>query len=725
MRLLLTAQLANTEAAIALSKIDVAQRENRTEEVRRLFNVIQTKKGESMHMYEHVLRNWGSDPNDYVLFLSAGKSIYNLLLPESLMQLGDLKLEWNEPDSAARYFERVSRIPSPSIQRGAFVKLSLARQQEGRLDDAVRALKTVADRYPQDLAVRYAYTTLMFRTQVASNSANMAVFDDIEKELQTLAERRSELPQPWALDVRLIHLGVARANLSNEADTILEAMNEATRKFRALEKGSFPPDNNGKARLYIDDPAFVAELVGIYSSFAARTDFDRLLNKLREFPDGEDAYYEARINDCLRRDDKEGAVGIIDEASTSNRLSAAKKERFVALLQTLRRDNADSNMSLDNVYLQLKTSFDESPEALKPQAFFLLANMSLDRGDVEYAKLVRDRLEKIERTDGTMWRYILVRIMLSDKDPDYVQARQIQEMVAGLRPTWDMAYILRTLIEEQYLAANPDDPETRATLIKNYQDATRHGNNRPEIWQRLVSLLEIVGRTEDAREVIRTAALKGVMLTAQTGQLPQPYGRMLKQVSEAIDNEDAAGADRIAKQCLILAKKHGEKEALIFTLNMTLGKVFVEASMFDSAKRHLEETAKRGGTFVYPLALCEVRSGDVDDGFQRLLDEIDAVPSSMPSLLPTVLMLLAQAQPSEAIYARIDRLMDRIEKGERLTLRYTLKESDTDNVISIGSNRVPSRKIQSFVIRFPDTTENFDPSMIQFFSPEDFEEKIE
>ena len=719
MRLLLNAQLANTEAAIALSKVDAAQRENRPEEVRRLYNIIQSKKGEAMQTYEQVLRNWGNDPNDFVLFLNDSKSVYNILLPEALMQLGDLKLDWNEPDSAARYFERVARIPSPAIQRGALLRLSVARQQEGRLDEAAKALKTVADRYPQDLSVRYAYTTLMFRTQISSNAANMATFDEIEKELKTLDGHRSELPEPWALDIRLIHLGVARANLSNDADTILEAINEATRKFRALEKKSFPPDKEGKERPYMDDPVFVAELVGIYSSLAARSDFDRLLETLREFPEGEDAYYQARINDCLRRDDKEGAVAIIDEASTSNRLSTVKKERFIALLQTLRGENLESGMSFDKVYSQLKTTFDDSPETLKPQAFFLLANMSLDRGDVEQAKLVRDRLEKIEHSEGTMWRYLEVRIMLSDKDPDYVQMRQIQETIVGFRPTWDMAYILRTMIEEQYLAANPDDPETLATLIKNYQDATRHGNNRPEVWQRLASLLETVGRSDDAREIVRSAALKGVMLSAQSGQLPQPYGRMYTQVTEAIHKEDATGADMIAKQCLILAKRRGEKEALIHALNLTLGKVFVDASLFDSAKRHLEEVAKRGGTNVFPLALCEVKAGDVDAGFQRLLDEIDAVPSAVLSLLPTVLVLLAQAQPSESVYTRIDRLMNQIEKGERLTLRYTLKESEDDNFISIGTNRVPSRKIQSFVIRFPNMTENLDPAMIQFFSPED------
>ena len=102
-----------------------------------------------------------------------------------------------------------------------------------------------------------------------------------------------------------------------------------------------------------------------------------------------------------------------------------------------------------------------------------------------------------------------------------------------------------------------------------------------------------------------------------------------------------------------------------------------------------------------------------------LLDEIDLMPSALPTLLPAVLVLLAQVQPSEEVYERIDRLMERIEKGEHRTIYGTLNASDKDTVVPLGSSRLPSRKIQSFVLRFPGNTDNFDPSMIQFVAPEE------
>jgi hypothetical protein len=464
-------------------------------------------------------------------------------------------------------------------------------------------------------------------------------------------------------------------------------------------------------------------MIGIYSSLAARSDFDRLLERLRTFPEGEDAYYEARINDALRRDDKEGAMVIIDEASTNPRLSAAKKERLVTLLQSLRREDEDSPSNLDRAYTMLKTTFDEAPESLKPQAFFLLAILSLERDQPDQARDINARLEKLEGSDGTMWRYVNVRLMLLEPDPDYDRMRKMQDEIADRRPDWDMAYILRTLIEEQYLTMNPGDPATITTLIGAYRAAVNAGNTRPDVWQRLAGLYDIDGKPEEARDIIRQAALRGVMLEARSGQLPQPYGRMYSQVLEAINTEDSTGADMLAQQCIRLAERRGERQELIFVLHLMLGKVFLDATMFDSAIRHLSETAKRGGTYVYPLAVCEAKSGDIDGGFTLLLDEIDLMPSAMPTLLPAILVLLAQVQPSEAVYERIDRLMNRIERGERLTMRGNVEASTEDHVVPLGTRWVDYRRIQSFVIRFPEKTDNFDPSVIQFLAPDELGEE--
>ena len=726
MKELLTARLFQTEATLALARIEAALRENRREDAQRWYGLVQQRRGDAVQRFEKVLIDFGRYEEHYIV---ERRSVYYSLLPQSLLQLAQLKLDMNEWDRAAHYFSRASRFTE--VMKPALIGMSIAYQQGNRLDMAARTLQRAAEMYPDDLQILYQYAMVSFRSQVTSNTVTTAALDEVEKELKSLERFRNELPQPWILDVRLIHLGVVRANLSNNAETILGAMNEAVRKFRALERQTFPPDADGKVRNYVEDPAFVAELVGIYSSLAARADFDRLLEMLRAFPDGEDAYYEARINDSLRRDSRNEAIEIIDEAIESPRLSHARRDRFVGLLQNLRGDALDTASVIDNVYNQLKTTFDENPESLRPEAFFILAEMSLDRGETERAQRIRERLERIEGSMGTNWRYIKVRQMLGEEDPNYDGMRAIQEEIVRYREDWDRGYVLSALIEEQYLAQNPGDTVVRERLIVAYRNAIRCGNMQSEIWQRLIEHLEAIGRSEDARLVTRDAALRGVMLGSRTG-LPQPYSKMYSNVQEAITNEDATEADAVAQQCIRLAEIRGEKPELIFTLHLTLGKVFLDEGLYDSAVRHFSETARRGGTYVYPLALSVAKSGDVtgdpekiDSGFSLLLDEIDLMPSAMPLLLPTVLVLLTQVQPSEAVYERIDSLMNRIEKGERLTLRGTLSPSDEDHVIPLGTRWVDYRRIMSLVVRFPGNTENLDPSVLQLVSPEEFAEEAE
>jgi len=721
MHTLLTAWLYNAEASIAASRLEIALRENRREEAMRLYGVVQQRRAEAVQRFEEVLIDFGRLEEHYLI---ERRSIYYQLIPQSLLQLAQLKLEMQEWDRAATYFYRARRFPE--VLRPALIGMSRAYQQLNRFEEATQALDIASRAFPGDVAIRYAHAMVLFRSQVTSNAATSAGLDAVQRELESLEVFRNDLPQPWILDIRLIHLGVVRANLTNQAATILAAMDDAIRRFRGLERKrdtegnaiNFFLDPEGNEIHYIDDPAFVAEMVGIYSSLAARSDFDRLLERLREFPEGEEAYFDARIQDALRRDSKNEAFEIMDEAIASPRLSSAKRDHFIGLMQNLGED-VDSASFLERAYTQLKTTFDENPESLRPQGFFMLAELSFVKEDLRTVRMIRDRLERLEGTTGTHWRYIDVRLKLVEEDPDYNRMREIQEEIARYSPEWDKAHLLSAMIEERYLETSPGDTVVRDRLIGAYRSAIRFGNMQPEVWNRLMAQLELAGRSDEARNVQRDAALRGIPLEHRTGQLPPPYGRMYAQVQGALDNEDAIDADTVARECIQLALARGERPELIFALHLTLGKLFLDEGIFESATRHLTETARRGGSYIYPLALCIARSGDPDAGFTLLLDEIDQVPSMMPTLLPAVLVLMAQIQPSEEVYNRIDTLMDRIERGERLTLKGTLHESESDHEISLGTKRVDSRTVQTMVVRFPEKTEELDPAVIQFITPEE------
>ena len=168
----------------------------------------------------------------------------------------------------------------------------------------------------------------------------------------------------------------------------------------------------------------------------------------------------------------------------------------------------------------------------------------------------------------------------------------------------------------------------------------------------------------DALMLAHDVKAESLPLPEPLSRLPQPYNRMGALVWEAIVQENEAEADRFAQACIKLAEIRNEHPNLILTLNSILGKFFLDAAMFDSASRYLSEVAKHGGTYVYPLALCKAKSGDVDGGFTLLLDEIDRMPSVMPKLLPAILVLQAQVPPSEAMFEKIDGLMNRIATEE-------------------------------------------------------------
>ena len=149
---------------------------------------------------------------------------------------------------------------------------------------------------------------------------------------------------------------------------------------------------------------------------------------------------------------------------------------------------------------------------------------------------------------------------------------------------------------------------------------------------------------------------------------PQPYGRMCFQVQEAISKGNVAEADRIAQECITLAETRDEHPDSVYTLHGTLGNMFLDASMFDSAHRHFSEFAKRGGRYVYQLARCKAKSGDIDGGLSLLLDEIDHDPSVRDDLLPFFVVLLQQVKPpSETMFGTLDILMESVETEGHLS----------------------------------------------------------
>lgn len=706
---LLTAQLYAAEGAEAATKANAAQMAGRQEEARRFFALTQSRSAEATRILERQLGSFGKTSFDYVLDPA---SIYTILVGDSLMLAGNIMSDQAKWDRAVFFYE--AAMPFPRLLQEATFRAAVAYQHLNRDAQAVRLLAEAVDRDPENMMLRYLFTQSMFQQQIKQPNTTVEDLESVKEHLLYLADHTDQLPNPWMIDLRLIRIDMEIEGLNNDPEQILRAQRTAIRKIIELESKEFPAKEGEEKKTYSDDLGFLTEVAGVYSSLAQLADFDRVVERMRELPNGEEASFTARINDALNRNDQDGAIQITEEALESDRLTQEQKQRFAVALRNLKNDEP---RSMDKVYAQLKLSYERNPDALKPQVFFLLANMALDRDDIQYAEILESRLEKIEGAPelGTMWRYLKGRRLLMQPNPPFDQIRKLQEEIEQRRENWDMAYLLKASVEERFYFGREMEPEARKTIILAYEKAIRCGNMQSQVWNRLLSFYEEEGRTDAIQALRRDAAVRGVALEASAGQFPQPYQRMFGQVHEYLQ-DDPSNSDVIARQCIALAEARGETAQLVFELNMAFGKLFLDADMNKSAQRHLRAVARRGGTFVYPLAVALAKDDQVDAGFTILLDEIDRMPASMGTLVPSILILLSQVQPSEEVFQRLDVLMTRIENGERNVVTGTVEASGGEQVIPVND-----RRIRSLVVRFPENGETPAAESIEVLLPEDID----
>ncbi len=713
---LLSARLYDAQGAEAITKADAATVGGKVDEAKKFYAISQKKYADASQILNQAFESFGKSAYDYVVDPT---SIHSRIISESLMLAGRLASDRAEWDRAASYYQKAAKFPQ--FREQAAIAAAAAYQQMNLPSEGTQLLAEAVQQNPDSVPLRNIYAQNLFRQEMSRVDPATRDLEAVEKQFRFLSEHKDQLTRPWMVDFRLIHLELIRESSSLDPERSIKAVHTAVKKYKSLESAVFStPAVAEKAegdakdkeppKKYSDDLTFLADIAGVYSSLSALPDFDRVLLSIREFPQGEPIYFEERINDALRRNDKEGALAVIEEAQQSDTLTPTQKQNFASISQKLKDDQPQT---LDKLYAQLKTTYDQNPDSLKPQVFFLMANMALDRDDTDYAKVLQERLETIEGSSGTMWKYIKARSQMMEKDPPMDSVKQLLQEILDRRPDWDMSYTLQASIEERQLQATPEDKELKRKLIDTYRQALRCGNVQQAIWNRLLFLLEETELFDEVRKLQQDAILRGVRLDTAPGQFPQPYQRLYTQVHSAIVNQDPQQADLVAKQCMVLAQNRRENPELIYSLNLGFGKLFMDNDMLDSAKRHLSEVAKRGGSYVYPLAVCYAKDRQVDKGFAMLLDELDKMPSALPTLLPSVLVLLAQVKPSEAVFERLDKIVTRIEKGERQILRGQVKKAGPENIVEIGIKR-----IHSMTVRFPDSDVRPDPETLKVLPPE-------
>lgn len=562
---------------------------------------------------------------------TGGITLLSRLQSEGLMLLGQYDAELGSWNSAAEYYEKATRYPR--IGPTAFLRASQMRQAANRSELADNLLRSGIQAYPESVELRMRYVMSLYQQESQKSENSARDYGRVEVALNEMAPYRGSLPNPWTLDVMQIQLQYAKAGGT------VAAMEKALTALRALEES----DMKG-IPLY-------TELASQYSLMGALTDFNRVVEDIRNEPGGEPAYYGEMIADAARRRDMEMAILYADEAV--NTLPSEDSGRFRQLKKQLEEAGGpQTTLTEEEQYDFFKSQFADN-RIFDPRAFFELGCLALERGDEELAKSIEERLVRIEGEQGVHWRYLSALRQVKQAEEGgaslLTSARAIQRDIMGRRPEWNMTYVLLGEIEN--VSGNND------AAIEAYTQAISRGNTQRHVFQQLISLLYQQQKPEEAERMrSRAQRLFGQGFGSQQSLFKEPYQGYYDQIQKAVAEGNVGSAEKLAGDCFKKATENREPNDFVTGLNVAVGKVFMDAGQFDVAERFLSSAAHAGGQYVYPLVMCNINMGRADTAYELLIDHFSRNPEMIRNLAP-LLAMFAYAKPSEPVLNRLDQLV--------------------------------------------------------------------
>jgi exosortase len=151
------------------------------------------------------------------------------------------------------------------------------------------------------------------------------------------------------------------------------------------------------------------------------------------------------------------------------------------------------------------------------QVLDLLGQIMVDDRDWQALEEVEGRLQKIEGEDGTLWRELHIRRLLSQivdtDDPSFREAERLTREIAAMRPNWQRRWVLQGLLARRQNQADE--------AIAAYQQAIRLGNRSIGLSEELIDLLNEQRRfTEADREFERVRQVVARSSRLSTAAIP-------------------------------------------------------------------------------------------------------------------------------------------------------------------------------------------------------------
>jgi len=460
-----------------------------------------------------------------------------LLLGDGFSVLG----HWDQAASA--YQGAVGLDPKLDTMRvaaaTAWLKADQPQKAIGQLEQVLARANSL------QIQLQLARALLAYQVTLPPSRRDWGPFDRALSNVAN-ADYRNVLSEPWRVELLEADIAMVRANEREQPEA---GFGQAVALLRKAEQD------------YADVLPFWRELVLRYDRMEQTDEADRALARCQAMAEDAAATYLLASRIYTGRKQFERARQVLRDG-----LSSLPEEQHVSLRFDLTQISIVEGKS-DQAKAELDQLWRAEPSNLP--VLLQLAELALDTDDVNGAENWERRLADAEGADGTLWRYVYARRLLStvraNADPAVRKAvlHQIEGLLANIRsrrPSWSSGYLLAGSLEEH-----------RGNLelaAEAYQMAIRLGEQRVSVYERLTLLLYTLGRFAEADEYLgvlgnripSSETLSPLAIGVATGQKDLTRAETLAK--RAVDSRPADPMARIwYGQVLLLNKRQEPAEA--------------------------------------------------------------------------------------------------------------------------------------------------------------------
>jgi len=573
--------------------------------------------------------------------ISRFKSVFEPVIPNkvdirtlhtSMMIYAQQLTKTLNPDSAVTVYEQILRhlesdifsndtMNAVRIDRtylsliGALLQLGQMDRMAVMIDRYVAFLRKSLEQNPDNQMIRLALSSVLFQ-QTMNQPVEQRNWSELHLMLETLQSNAASVIPPWRTDflrasVRWEEMGRSRANVE-----------EVLIPLRVVENR------------YKNDLLFLVNLEAAYHKYNASRDCDRVLETIREFPNGLPFWYLIKATRAEQLGDAREARRLLNEALT--KLPENLKEHFLTLQETLDQasDRNEKSIVIERQTLERLRDMNEKEPTIA--TLFQQGLMELDLGNTATVAQLEIKLKKLEDKDATLslllegYRFLMDAV--DAQDPKFDKARLCQEKLLRTRPNWEFTYLLAADIA--------DKAGTERAVIDALVKAIDAGNRDPFRYRDLIDLYLRSNQEDRAK----TTAERGIRMFPNFPvvfhvRFDHPYQSIFKDFTRAIRRGDVVTARKFGEQWLVLAEKNHVEEKQMAVFYTIIAQNFFDIDRLNEAEHYFVLAAKSGGETVVPLAKYYAHTGKLQEAMQMLHKEMTQSPTPEVFLWPALTLM--------------------------------------------------------------------------------------